>query len=57
MTMPLLTVAEAAALLRVSKRTVYRLIDREHLSATKVGAAWRIHREAVDNHLNAERAA
>jgi excisionase family DNA binding protein len=42
-----LTAAEAAAVLRVSVRTVYRQIRAGHLAAFPVGRALRIHRSAV----------
>lgn len=38
------TVAEAAEALRVVKMTVYRMIERGDLSATKVGKVYRIHK-------------
>ena len=38
----LLTVAEAAAILRVSRATAYRLIDQKVLPAVKVGGSLRI---------------
>ena len=38
----LLTVAEAAEVLQVSKRTLERLIQRRELPAFKVGHQWRI---------------
>lgn len=38
----LLTVAEAAELLQVSKRTLERLIQRRKLPAFKVGHQWRV---------------
>ena len=38
----LLTVAEAAELLQVSKRTLERLIQRRELPAFKVGHQWRV---------------
>ena len=44
-----LTVAEFAALTRVSRDTVYRLLWRRALpGAYRVGRQWRISREAVD---------
>jgi excisionase family DNA binding protein len=39
---PLMTVAEAAAFLRVGERTVLNEIDRGNLRAGKVGRQWRI---------------
>jgi excisionase family DNA binding protein len=40
----LVTVSEAATLMRVSKMTVYRLIHTHALSATRIGRSFRIHR-------------
>lgn len=38
------TVAEAAEALRVVRMTVYRMIERGDLGATKVGKVYRIHK-------------
>jgi excisionase family DNA binding protein len=38
----LLTVAEVAAMLRVSKMTIYRLIDSGDLVAIRVSRSWRV---------------
>ncbi|WP_018177296.1 helix-turn-helix domain-containing protein [Jongsikchunia kroppenstedtii] len=46
-----LTVAEVAALMRVSKMTVYRLIKSGELPAVQVGRSFRIHSKAVDDYL------
>ena len=43
----LLTVAEVAALLRLSKMTIYRLMDKGQLPALRVGRSFRIPRESV----------
>ena len=53
----LLTVAEVAAMLRLSKMTIYRLMDKGRLPALRVGRSFRIPRESVQalleesNHL------
>jgi len=39
-----LTVNEAAKVLRVSRRTVYRLVQTGKVPAKKVGSQWRISR-------------
>lgn len=39
-----LTTEEAAALLRVSVKTVYRLVAAGRLPGRKVGRSWRFHR-------------
>lgn len=47
-----LTVEEVAKRhLRVSERTVYRLIDTGQLAAFKVGAQWRITRAALTDYI------
>ena len=44
----ILTVAEAADYLRVSRITVYRLLASRRLPGFKVGAAWRLDREQIE---------
>ncbi|MFJ9598272.1 helix-turn-helix domain-containing protein [Streptomyces virginiae] len=39
---PLLTVAEVAAVMRVSKMTVYRLVHNGHLPSIRVGRSFRV---------------
>lgn len=41
------TVAEAADWMRVNPMTVYRMIKRQELAATRVGRQFRIHKNAV----------
>lgn len=43
----LLTVSEVAAMLRLSKMTIYRLMDRGSLPALRVGRSFRIPRDSV----------
>ncbi len=50
---PLLTVAEVATMLRVSNMTVYRLIQRGHLGALRVGKNYRIRQTDLDDYLTA----
>ena len=38
----LITVREAAGFLRISARTVYRLIESGQLEAVRIGKQWRI---------------
>src|SRR5690242_3945098 len=45
-----LTVAEVAALMRVSKMTVYRLVHGGELSAVRVGRSFRVPRHAVEEY-------
>ena len=47
-----LTVAEVAALLRVSNMTVYRLISAGQLPAVRVGKSYRLREDDVDKYLS-----
>lgn len=47
----LLTVAEVAALMRVSKMTVYRLVHNGELPAVRAGRSFRVHAKAVHDML------
>lgn len=47
-----LTVAEVAALLRVSKMSVYRLIHGGTLEAVRFGRSFRVPEKAVNAYLN-----
>ena len=46
-----LTVAEVAALMRVSKMTVYRLVHSGELPAVRVGRSFRVPEQAVHDYL------
>ncbi len=46
-----LTVAEVAALMRVSKMTVYRLVHSGELPAVRVGRSFRVPEQAVHTYL------
>ena len=46
-----LTVAEVAAVMRVSKMTVYRLVHGGELSAVRVGRSFRVPERAVHEYL------
>jgi len=48
-----LTVAEVAALMRVSKMTVYRLVHSGELPAVRVGRSFRVPERAVHEYLDA----
>ena len=48
-----LTVAEVAALMRVSKMTVYRLVHGGELAAVRVGRSFRLPERAVHDYLRA----
>jgi excisionase family DNA binding protein len=46
-----LTVAEVAAIMRVSKMTVYRLVHAGELPALRVGRSFRVPEQAVHDYL------
>jgi excisionase family DNA binding protein len=46
-----LTVAEVAAIMRVSKMTVYRLVHSGELPAVRVGRSFRVPEKAVHEYL------
>ena len=46
-----LTVAEVAAIMRVSKMTVYRLLHSGTLPAVRVGRSFRVPENAVHDYL------
>lgn len=46
-----LTVAEVAAIMRVSKMTVYRLVHAGDLPAVRVGRSFRVPEGAVHDYL------
>jgi excisionase family DNA binding protein len=46
-----LTVAEVAAVMRVSKMTVYRLVHSGHLPAIRVGRSFGVPEQAVHEYL------
>ena len=46
-----LTVAEVAAIMRVSKMTVYRLVHSGELEAIRVGRSFRVPERAVNQYL------
>ncbi|MDQ3600455.1 MAG: helix-turn-helix domain-containing protein [Actinomycetota bacterium] len=49
--MQFLTVAEVAAMMRVSKMTVYRLVHAGELPAVRVGRSFRVPEKAVHRYL------
>jgi excisionase family DNA binding protein len=59
----LITVREAASYLRISARTVYRLIESGQIGAVRIGKQWRIPvsdlpgREGVPERTQVERSA
>jgi excisionase family DNA binding protein len=51
----LMTLAEVAAYLRLSKDTVYRMASGGKLPASKVGSQWRFRRDEVEQWLEANK--
>ena len=47
----LMTVQEVAAYLRVTEKTIYRLLKRGRIPATKVGHQWRFDKSSIDGWL------
>jgi len=47
-----LTVAEVAAVMRVSKMTVYRLVHAGELPAVRVGKSFRVPQDALATYLS-----
>ena len=48
----LMTVEELAEYLRITKRTIYRLLKKRNIPAVKVGHKWRFDREAINDWLH-----
>ena len=48
----LMTVEEVARYLRVTKKTLYRLLKQGRIPATKVGHQWRFDKDAIDKWLH-----
>jgi len=46
-----MTLKEVADYLRVTKKTIYRLLERRSIPATKVGHQWRFEKATIDNWL------
>jgi excisionase family DNA binding protein len=47
----LMKLEEVADYLRVAEKTIYRLIDKRGIPATKVGHQWRFDKEDIDTWL------
>lgn len=47
-----ITLAEAASLLQISKRTLFRLIYKKKIPALKVGGQWRISESRLKEWIN-----
>ena len=50
--MTFMTVAEVAAVMRVSKMTVYRLVHSGELPAVRVGRSFRVTEDDVNDYLH-----
>jgi len=48
----LMTLEEVAAYLRVTEKTIYRLLKRGGIPATKVGHQWRFNKASIDEWLH-----
>jgi excisionase family DNA binding protein len=46
-----MTLEETAVYLKVSKETLYRLVQQGKLPGSKLGCQWRFHRERLDEWL------
>lgn len=51
-----LTLAEVAAYLKVTERTIYRLAGAKKIPAFKVGGVWRFSRADIDSWIKAQSA-
>ena len=47
----ILTLEEVAELLKVSTKTLYRLINEKKLKASKLGRSWRITKSSIYEYL------
>lgn len=55
--MAVLVLEEAAAYLKISPTTVYRLLKRRELPAFKIGSEWRFNSESLDRWVREQEAA
>lgn len=51
----LMTLEEVAAYLRLSRDTVYRMVQKGKIPASKVGTQWRFRKIEVDDWLDANK--
>lgn len=49
-----LTLAEVAAYLKVTERTIYRLAGAKKIPAFKVGGSWRFRKTDIDDWINSQ---
>jgi len=50
----IMSLDELVDYLKVSKSTLYKLVQRGHLPGKKIGKQWRFHKEAVDAWLKSQ---
>ena len=46
-----MTLEELASYLRVTKKTIYRMIDKDSIPATRIGHLWRFEKSSIDTWL------
>jgi excisionase family DNA binding protein len=49
-----MTIDEIAAYLQVSKETIYKMVQKNQIPASKLGGQWRFNKDTVDTWLNAQ---
>jgi excisionase family DNA binding protein len=47
-----MTIDEAAQYLKVSKDTIYKMAQRGHIPASKLGVQWRFHSQKLDEWMD-----
>ena len=52
--MELMTLQELASYLRVTTKTIYRLLEAQSIPAKKVGRQWRFDKDSIDTWLSQE---
>ena len=50
----LMTIKDTANYLRMSVSTVYKLVEKERIPASKVGGAWRFRKDTLDDWLDSQ---
>ncbi len=49
-----LTIEEVAQYLKVSKETIYKMVQQKQIPASKLGSQWRFNQQVVDTWLKAQ---
>ena len=52
---PVLTIDELSEYLKISKSSLYKLVQQGRVPGQKVGRHWRFHREVIDEWLGQKR--